>query len=101
MGRLGMSEEAGPVPEVRARRRETSNGHRLAALMAHRLGLSTGEVVELLERLPFGDDQDGATPESWQRPQARQMLEQYAARKRAVLRMAKQGDIANLPQRDR
>jgi hypothetical protein len=88
-----MNDEAIPIQALRIRRREADSGQRLAALMAGRLGLRTGEVLELLERLPFGDDQGGATPEAWQRPQARRLLEQYAARKRAVTRLADHGDL--------
>jgi hypothetical protein len=93
MGVSRMSEEAIPVPEVRTRRREVNSTRHQAALLARRVGLSTGEVLELLERLPFGDDESGNTPESWQRPVARRLLEQYAARKRAVARLAVHGDL--------
>ena len=63
----------------------------LAALMAERLSIGAGEVLELLERLPYGETLGNATPEVWQRPEARRVLEQYAARKRAVARLAAQG----------
>lgn len=63
----------------------------LAGLMAGRLGIGAGEVLELLERLPYGEAAGNATPEAWQRPEARRVLEQYAARKRAITRLAVQG----------
>ena len=63
----------------------------LAVLMADRLGIGAGEVLELLERLPYGEASGNATPEAWQRPEARRVLEQYAARKRAITRLAVQG----------
>ena len=59
--------------------------------LAKRLGLSEGEIEELLERLPFGERSGAALPEAWQRPQARRVLEQYAARKRVVSRLALRG----------
>ena len=60
-------------------------------LLARRLGLTEGEIEELLERLPFGERNGDETPEAWQRPQARRILEQYAARKRVVSRLALRG----------
>ena len=60
-------------------------------VLARRLGLTDGEIEELLERLPFGERAGDATPEAWQRPQARRLLEQYAARKRVVARLAQRG----------
>ena len=63
----------------------------LAGELARRLGLSCGEVVELLERLPCGELEGAALPEAWVRPAARRQLEQYAARKRAVARLASRG----------
>jgi hypothetical protein len=60
-------------------------------LLARRLGLTDGEIEELLERLPFGERSGDETPEAWQRPQARRVLEQYAARKRVVSRLALRG----------
>jgi hypothetical protein len=59
--------------------------------LAKRLGLSEGEIEELLERLPFGERTGAALPEAWERPQARRVLEQYAARKRVVSRLAVRG----------
>jgi hypothetical protein len=59
--------------------------------LAKRLGLSEGEIEELLERLPFGERSGADTPEAWQRPFARRVLEQYAARKRVVARLAERG----------
>lgn len=59
--------------------------------LAKRLGLSEGEIEELLERLPFGERLGADTPEAWQRPFARRVLEQYAARKRVVARLAERG----------
>jgi hypothetical protein len=55
---------------------------------ARLLGLRPGEVTELLERLPFGVHEGPATPEAWERPLARRALAAYAARKRAVARLA-------------
>jgi hypothetical protein len=60
--------------------------------IGRRLGLSEGEVVELLERLPFGElerqvTERQATPED--RMEAQAALERYAARKRAVVRMVR------------
>ena len=60
-------------------------------VVAKRLGLSAGEIEELLERLPFGERLGTEVPEAWQRPQARRLLEQYAARKRVVSRLALRG----------
>jgi hypothetical protein len=59
--------------------------------LAKRLGLSEGEIEELLERLPFGERAGDETPEAWGRPFARRILEQYAARKRVVARLAQRG----------
>lgn len=59
--------------------------------LAKRLGLSEGEIEELLERLPFGERTSDDIPESWNRPFARRLLEQYAARKRVVARLAQRG----------
>ena len=59
--------------------------------VAKRLGLTEGEIEELLERLPFGEKLGDETPEAWQRPYARRVLEQYAARKRVVSRLADRG----------
>ena len=70
-------------------RRDRVSG--LAGLMAHRVGLTPGEVIELLERLPYGELGGDGTPEAWQRPEARRVLEQYAARKRAITRLAARG----------
>lgn len=60
-------------------------------VLARRLGLTEGEIEELLERLPFGERSGTEIPEAWQRPQARRLLEQYAARKRVVSRLAVRG----------
>jgi hypothetical protein len=62
-----------------------------SGVLAKRLGLTEGEIEELLERLPFGERTGEETPEAWQRPQARRLLEQYAARKRVVSRLAHRG----------
>ena len=59
--------------------------------LAKRLGLTCGEIEELLERLPFGEKTGKVTPEVWQRPRARRLIEQYAARKRVVSRLAERG----------
>ena len=59
--------------------------------LAKRLGLTEGEIEELLERLPFGERTGSEVPEAWQRPQARRLLERYAARKRVVARLAVRG----------
>ena len=75
---------------TRVRRASVSG---LAGVLARRLGLSAGEVVELLERLPFGELTGDATPETWQRPEARRVLEQYAARKRAIARLSARGQL--------
>jgi len=62
-----------------------------SGVLAKRLGLSEGEIEELLERLPFGEKTAAEAPEAWQRPQARRLVEQYAARKRVVARLAERG----------
>ena len=59
--------------------------------LAKRLGLAEGEIEELLERLPFGERVGDEIPEAWRRPFARRVLEQYAARKRVVARLAQRG----------
>lgn len=59
--------------------------------LARRLGLAEGEIEELLERLPFGERLGDEIPEAWSRPFARRLLEQYAARKRVVARLAQRG----------
>lgn len=74
--------------DLRARRRPVA---RMAGMLADRLGISETEVIELLERLPFGEYSGDATPEAWQRPAARRVLERYAARKRAITRLAARG----------
>ncbi len=60
-------------------------------VLAKRLGLTEGEIEELLERLPFGERLGAEPPEAWQRPFARRLIEQYAARKRVVARLAERG----------
>lgn len=80
----------GSVPPATEEQRTL--GIRLQRL-ADRLGLRPGEATELLERLPFGAVQDGSTPEAWHRPIARQTLEAYAARKRAIARLARCGRL--------
>lgn len=65
--------------------------------LARLLNLRYGEVTELLERLPFGSVEGAAeseaVPEVWQRGIARRALEAYAARKRAVIRLARYGQL--------
>jgi hypothetical protein len=67
-------------------------GRRLR-LLARRFDLRPGELVELLERLPFGERFGHPLPEVWERPIARRVLETYAARKRAVARLARRGGL--------
>ena len=61
--------------------------------LAARFDLRPGEVTELLERLPFGERHGHDLPEVWARPIARRALERYAARKRAVVRLARYGSL--------
>lgn len=67
-------------------------GARLRAL-AERFHLRPGEVAELLERLPFGELEGPNLPEVWRRPLARRAVEAYAARRRAVARLARRGAL--------
>lgn len=60
---------------------------------ANLLGLRPGEVLEVLERLPFGAVDTSRAPEAWDRPAALRALEIYAARKRAVTRLSRQGRL--------
>jgi hypothetical protein len=43
----------------------------------------------LLERLPYGETESGGVPEVWRQPAACRLLEVYAARRRAVARLAR------------
>jgi hypothetical protein len=65
---------------------------RLRALADH-FHLRQGEVAELLERLPFGELEGPNLPEVWRRPLARRAVEAYAARRRAVARLARRGAL--------
>lgn len=60
---------------------------------ARSLDLHPSEVAEVLERLPCGAVEGGAVPEVWQRPIASRTLEAYAARRRAVARLARRGGL--------
>jgi hypothetical protein len=79
-----------PARESEPPRRDASARLRL---LAERFHLRPGEVVELLERLPFGELDGPKLPEVWRRPLARQALEAYAARRRAVARLARRGAL--------
>jgi hypothetical protein len=57
--------------------------------------LRLAEVAELLERLPHGETESGGVPEVWQRPAAHRLLEAYAARRRAVARLARRGGFGS------
>jgi hypothetical protein len=61
--------------------------------LAERFGLLPGEVAELLERLPYGELEGPNVPEVWRRPIARRAVEAYAARRRAVARLARRGAL--------
>jgi hypothetical protein len=75
--------------------------------MAQRLELRPGEVAELLERLPVGTagaasaagerGDAGAALRKWEWRLARSAVEAYAARKRAVARLARQEKLAKPP----
>jgi hypothetical protein len=65
----------------------------MAAALGQRLGLGAGELAEVLERLPGAELEGDALPEAWQRPAARAALERYAARKRAIRRLAARGRL--------
>jgi hypothetical protein len=65
---------------------------------AAQLGVGAGEAAELLQRLPFADaDGRGAAALGrWERrlaARALDALETYAARKRAVARLARRGRL--------
>jgi hypothetical protein len=65
---------------------------------AARLGVGPGEAAELLQRLPFADadGQGAAALGRWERRLAAlalDALETYAARKRAVARLARLGRL--------
>jgi hypothetical protein len=72
-----------------------------ASLVRHRaarLGVGPGEAAELLQRLPFADadGQGAAALGPWERrlaARALDALETYAARKRAVARLARHGRL--------
>ncbi|MBI3974638.1 MAG: hypothetical protein HY332_25465 [Chloroflexi bacterium] len=61
--------------------------------LAARLQLQPGEAAELLERVlgAGAEGRNGLTP--WERRRARHVLEVYAARKRAIARLARQGRL--------
>ena len=85
------------TPRARPPKRRSSV-LKAAALLGRRFGLTAGEVVEILERLACGDiggagEAETAVPEAWQRPAARAALERYAARKRAIARLAARGQL--------
>jgi hypothetical protein len=66
--------------------------------LAQRLQLRPGEVTELLERLPVPGAAaagGGEAPPGW--GLVRRTVEAYAARKRAVARLARQGRLAEPP----
>jgi trans-aconitate methyltransferase len=70
----------------------------LVRRQAARLGVGPGEAAELLQRLPFADaeGQGPAALERWERrlvERALDALETYAARKRAVARLARRGRL--------
>ena len=63
--------------------------------LVKRLNLRPGEVAELLDRLPFtaAEGERGSASQRWQRRLAQRTLEAYAARKRAVARLARLGRL--------
>ncbi|HEV2123138.1 MAG TPA: hypothetical protein VGW38_10235 [Chloroflexota bacterium] len=85
------SGETGPVTSSTGDRK---NGHADTLVAYGRcLGLGTGEVVEVLERLPPGRHGNGAFDQPRFSATARAALERYAARKRAVRRLAERGRL--------
>jgi hypothetical protein len=78
----GARPAVGPAPGGAARLRRR----------AAQLGVGDGEALEVLQRLPAAAGQGAAALGWWER-RATRALDAYAARKRAVARLARQGRL--------